>query len=132
MPLKNFIVALVSFLVLDGLWLGLVAKNFNLRQLREIGRIENGTFELQYLPAALAYLLMALAVAAFARLTWAGDPPYGHTFAWGALLGLVVFGVFDLTNLAILKNYPLAFALVDMAWGTFAFGAVSVITRKFS
>ena len=35
-----------------------------------------------------------------------------------AILGLVIYGVFDFTNYAIFKNYDLATALMDTAWGT--------------
>jgi uncharacterized membrane protein len=40
--------------------------------------------------------------------------------AYGALFGLVVYGVYDFTNLATLRHYPLPLALVDVAWGTVA------------
>jgi uncharacterized membrane protein len=48
--------------------------------------------------------------------------------AYGALLGFVVYGVYDFTNLATLRHYPVKLAIVDVAWGTFAsaLGAVAV------
>lgn len=36
----------------------------------------------------------------------------------GAILGLAAYGTYDITNLATLRNWPLAMSLVDMAWGT--------------
>ena len=45
-------------------------------------------------------------------------------------MGFVVYGIFDMTNMAILKNYPLLFAAVDMSWGTFAFIVVSAILKR--
>ncbi|MGO8654949.1 DUF2177 family protein, partial [Rhizobium ruizarguesonis] len=33
-------------------------------------------------------------------------------------LGLAAYGTYDITNLATLRNWPLAMSLVDMAWGT--------------
>ena len=35
----------------------------------------------------------------------------------GALLGLVAYGTYDLTNLATLKGWPVTMTFVDMAWG---------------
>lgn len=35
-----------------------------------------------------------------------------------AILGLVIYGVFDFTNYAIFKNYDMATALMDTAWGS--------------
>nr|WP_040878888.1 DUF2177 family protein [Kaistia granuli] len=37
----------------------------------------------------------------------------------GAVLGLVAYGTYDMTNLATLKNWSLSLSVVDMAWGTF-------------
>jgi uncharacterized membrane protein len=36
----------------------------------------------------------------------------------GALLGLVAYGTYDMTNMATLKGWSLQVALVDVAWGT--------------
>jgi uncharacterized membrane protein len=126
--LKHFGLALGLFLVLDFLWLGVLMKNFNARQLAEIGRFKDGSFDVLYAPAVGAYLLMALAVAVFV-MPRVSESTYGQTFLLGALLGLIVYGIFDFTNLAILRGYPLTFALVDMAWGTFVFGAVTVLVK---
>ncbi len=127
--IKQVLVAIIAFAALDFLWLGFVMKDFNLRQLSSIGRIENGKFDPLFLPASLTYILMALAVVFFVlprtQDTWI------NTLLWGSLMGFVVFGIFDLTNLAVLRGYPLPFALADIAWGTFVFGVVSVLTRKF-
>lgn len=35
-----------------------------------------------------------------------------------AILGLVIYGVFDFTNYAIFKNYDLMTAVMDTAWGS--------------
>lgn len=130
--MKAFLVAFMSFVVLDFLWLGYVVKSFNLRQLAEIGRIENGDFSILYAPAAVTYVLMALAIVFFVLPRFSVSDPLWQKFLWGALMGLIVYGVFDMTNLAILKNYPLPFTFADMAWGTFVFGAATVITSKLS
>lgn len=128
--IKPFFIAFVLFIVFDFLWLGIVMKDFNMSQLAEIGRIENGVFSLHY-PAALAtYILMALAVPLFILPKLSKNDSLPMSFFTGALMGLIIYGVFDMTNLAILKNYPLAFVAPDMAWGAFVFGLVTVITSK--
>ena len=50
--------------------------------------------------------------------------------AWltGAFFGLVVYGVYELTNLAVLDGWPVALVAIDMAWGTFLSAVVSVLT----
>jgi uncharacterized membrane protein len=53
----------------------------------------------------------------------------------GAFLGLVAYGTYDLTNMATLKDWPRAFALVDIIWGPFVSGvsaaAGTVILKLF-
>lgn len=128
--LKQFLSALGLFIVFDYVWLGIIMKNFNMQQLAEIGRIENGVFQLHYGAAAATYVLMALAIPFFVLPQIDRQTRLYKTFLIGALMGLIIYGVFDLTNLAILKNYPLNFIAPDMAWGAFVYGAVALITSK--
>ncbi len=123
--LKSFFASLVVILFLDFVWLGLIMKKFNLRQLGAIGRIEDGHFQILIFPSILAYLLLAFAVSQFSiPRAMVANTGLG-SFVWGAALGLIIYGVFDMTNLAILRNYPVRFALADMAWGTFLCGATT-------
>lgn len=129
--LKPFLISLFSFLILDFIWLGFVMKDFNLRQLSEIGRIQDGRFDV-LMPAALpVYVLMALSVVLFVLPKLGSESSLAMAVLWGAIMGIIVFAIYDLTNLAILKNYPVTFALADMAWGTFVYAAVTAITWHF-
>lgn len=105
-------------------------KEFNMNQLAEIGRIKGGVFDMNYPAAVITYLLMAMAVPCFVLPQLDMRDSILRVFFKGAFMGLIIYGVFDMTNLAILKNYPLAFAGPDMAWGAFVFGLVTVITAK--
>lgn len=128
--IKAFLVSFFSFIVIDFLWLGFVVKKFNLQQLADIGRIQNGDFKILYGPAVLVYVFMAAAVAFFVLPKFTSETSVLHVFLWGALMGLIIYGVYDMTNMSILKNYPWAFAIADMAWGTFVFAVVTFITWK--
>ena len=104
--------ALLVVGVLDGLWLGVIAREFYRSQMVAVAA---KNFKL--VPAAIFYFLYPLGVL-FVALT---PPAQGWTEALGrsALLGLVAYGVYDLTNMATLKSWPLKLALTDIAWGTF-------------
>lgn len=130
LKLRQFFVALVLFAAFDFFWLGIVMKDFNMRQLSEIGRIENGIFQMYYPAASATYFLMALAVPLYVLPNSTRRDSLLRVFFSGAILGLIIYGVFDMTNLAILKDYPLAFIVPDIAWGTFVFGLVSLLTLK--
>jgi uncharacterized membrane protein len=106
-------------------------KDFNLKQLRSIGRVEDGFFKVAMMPAFVVYLLMATLLVVFV-LPSLGEEPLLMGAAMGALMGFCVYGVFDLTNLAILRSYPIPFALVDVIWGTFLFSITTVAVRYFA
>ncbi len=127
--LKLFTFSLFAFAILDFIWFGFVVKNFNLRQLSEIGRIKDGAFDLLYAPAIATYLLMACSMVFFVLPKIEVSAPLSTTLLTGGLMGLIVYGIFDLTNLAILKNYPLTFVWVDLAWGVFVFALVTCLSK---
>lgn len=111
--LKPYLAALLVMGVLDALWLGVLAKDFY-RQ--EIG--EEMVEQIRWVPAALFYFAYPAALVALALFP-AGQP-MGQQIARAALVGLVAYGVYDLTNLSTLRHWPVKLALVDTAWGTFA------------
>jgi uncharacterized membrane protein len=103
--------ALVVMGVLDGVWLAFVARDFY-RQ--EMGELMAPT--VRALPAALFYLAYP---AGLVGLALQPLPSSAGAALWrAALVGLVAYGTYDLTNLATLRNASLKLALVDMAWGT--------------
>jgi uncharacterized membrane protein len=128
--LKQLSVSAVAFLVLDYIWLGFIIRPFFMRQLAEIGRFgPDGNFDVLLGPALIVYALMAVSIPLFVMPRLNPEASLWMAFLIGGAMGLFAYGVFDMTNYAVLKNYPLPFALVDMAWGTFLFGAVTVITK---
>jgi uncharacterized membrane protein len=48
---------------------------------------------------------------------------------YGALFGLVVYGVYDFTNYSTLRQWPFVLTLVDVAWGTCASAACAAVVR---
>jgi uncharacterized membrane protein len=40
----------------------------------------------------------------------------------GAVLGLVAYGTYDLTSLAILRGWPVGVTVIDMVWGAIITG----------
>lgn len=99
------------FLAIDYVWLAFVAKDF---YARSIGHLMRDTPD--FGAAAVFYLFYVAGVVFFAVLpaeSWKG------ALLRGALLGLLAYGTYDMTNLATLKGWPWRMAAVDMAWGAF-------------
>jgi uncharacterized membrane protein len=107
--------ALVAMLVLDGLWLGLVAKRMYQEALGPL------MAEPVNWPAAAAfYLLYPVGLVVFVIRPELDGGGYQGALLRGALFGLIAYATYDLTNLATLKGFPLKIALADMAWGAVA------------
>jgi uncharacterized membrane protein len=104
--------ALLALGVLDGLWLGWVARDFY-RQ--EMGVVM--TDEVRKAPALAFYLLYPAGLLALALQPSPAD--WKGALARGALVGWVAYGTYDLTNLATLKQWSWRLAATDMAWGSF-------------
>jgi uncharacterized membrane protein len=109
-----------TLLVLDAIWLGLVARTFYRDQLGEL-MLPQPAFGI----AALFYLFFAVAVVVLAVLPAVNAASLGTALAYGAILGLAAYGTYDITNLSTLKNWPVTMSLVDMAWGTFVTAATA-------
>ncbi len=97
----------------DALWLGLVIKDFVLRELDGLLLASP-----QKLPAIFFYLLYVVAVTVFAVLPALDADSWVKALALGALLGVAAYATYDLSNLATLKNWSVRFAAVDICWGT--------------
>jgi uncharacterized membrane protein len=122
-----YLAALVTILVCDALWLGLVAKNFYFSQIGHLARKSAGKLDPLWAPAIILYLIMALGFVVFVLPKVAGQKFSWMVPGYGALYGLVGFAIYDLTNFATLKNWTLKMTLVDMAWGSFVGAMVTLV-----
>jgi uncharacterized membrane protein len=75
--------------------------------------------------AALFYLLYAVGIAGLVLRPAVAEGSIITALWMGALLGLVAYGTYDLTNQATIKGWSLTVTVVDMAWGAFVTGVVS-------
>jgi len=124
--LISFIISLTSILIIDGVWLTVVAQKFYKTY---IGHLMTKNPNLA--PAIIFYIIYALVITILIVVP-AINNNYSllKTFALGTLLGLAAYSAYDLTNHAILKNWPLTVTLVDILWGTALTGAISLIATS--
>jgi uncharacterized membrane protein len=111
--LKLYVLALPVLLVVDGVWLGLVAKGF---YRRELGPLMLDGFRLG--PAALFYLLYAAGLVVLAIEPGLGRGSVLRAAVLGGVVGLVAYAAYDLTNYATLRGFTLRLVTVDLLWGT--------------
>ena len=117
----------VVFAVLDLVWIGVVAEPVYQSEVGSLLVLGDGMSGPRVVAALATWLLITLSLVCFV-FSQPSRRPTATAFR-GALMGLVIYGVYDLTNYAVLKGWTLKVTLLDIAWGTFACALVSAILR---
>jgi uncharacterized membrane protein len=127
MNLRNalglYAIAAVVFLVVDLVWLSLVAPGlyeyFLGDLLAEDPNVAAAVLFYAIFVAGLVYFVIAPAVEEQSPRT---------ALVRGAAFGLVTYATWDLTSLAVIEGFPAGVVPIDMAWGTFLAATVSIST----
>ncbi len=123
MFVKLYAIALPVFFVIDMIWLGFLAKDFYRAQIGALLKPNvNWTAAVIFYFIFIAGLVVFVITPALEKNSWT------HAVFLGALFGLVCYATYDLTNLAVAKDWPLLVTIVDLAWGSVLAASVSVIT----
>lgn len=108
-----YLLTVVVFLAIDLVWLGVVARGFYKRTLGDMLKPK-----VNWGAAFGFYLLYIVGIVALAVLPAIRGAGVGEALWRGALLGLIAYATYDLSNLATLKGWPPTVVAVDMVWGT--------------
>lgn len=109
-----YISTAVVFFALDYLWLTRIAIGFYREQIGSL-MLASPNFA----AAGVFYLFYVVGVVYFAVMPAVSAGSLVTALINGALLGLLAYGTYDMTNLATLKGWSLQMSMVDMAWGAF-------------
>ena len=115
----------LTMLIIDALWLGVIAKSM---YANAMGSLMSPSPNLW--AAAAFYLLFPLGLLIFAVVPQADSPVYKAALM-GALFGFFAYATYDLTNLAVIKNWPVGLTFIDLAWGTMV-SAVAATAGKLA
>ncbi len=99
--------------VADAIWLTTMTDRFYRRELP--GLLADTP---QWVPALGFYVLYAVGTLVLVVMpALDGDDSTARVAGMGALLGLVAYGTYDLTNQATLRGWSARVTVVDMVWG---------------
>lgn len=108
------------FFAIDLVWLGVVAPGFYQKHLGHLLRPD-----VVWGAALLFYALYLAGALVFAVLPGLEAGSLARTVALGAFFGLVAYATFDLTSMALMRDFPLVVVVVDLIWGTVLTATVS-------
>ena len=110
----------IVLLVLDFIWLSFNKSNYDTWVGHKIVA--------EFWPTIFAYILMIAAIYWILVPLVYQNPHDG--FITGAKIGLVIYGIYNSTNMAIYPTYNIQMAIVDTIWGTFLFGVLGFLCAK--
>ena len=83
--------------------------------------IQGSALQVRWLPALLIYILMPIAL-----YLWAKGTTVREAASKGALVGLVLYAFYDLTNYATLQGWTLDMTITDILWGVLVCAAGAI------
>ncbi len=120
----SFLATIVPFIVIDALWLTTMSKKLYAPYLSHI--LSDSP---KLTPALLFYIIYSVGLVVFvSNPSMSQHASTVKILLLGSFFGAVAYATYDLTNHATLNDWPVIITLVDILWGAFATGIVSLIS----
>lgn len=107
---KRGLIAFISLFVLDLIWFTFMKKYYPVTR-----------SNINIYSAIFVWLLLCSAIAVQIPKN------ISEAIVYGLLVGLVVYGIYNFTNLAILKEWNIKIAIIDTIWGTINCGIAALL-----
>lgn len=120
--LKLYALTVPVFFIIDLIWLGVVAKGFYQKNLNHFL-----SPQVNWPAAIIFYLIYIAGILIFAVLPAVAKDSLRHAMLYGALFGFFTYMTYELTNLALLKGWPLNIVVIDIMWGVVLCSVVASI-----
>lgn len=118
-----YLAIFLTMFVIDMIWLRVIAVGWYQQGMGALLTDSPNLFA-----ATAFYLMFPVGLLIFAVLP--GDASSVLKVAgMGALFGLFAYSTYDLTNLAVIKNWPVGLTFLDMAWGTLVSGVSASVGK---
>jgi|APAra7269097559_1048567.scaffolds.fasta_scaffold08004_2 uncharacterized membrane protein len=122
-----YIVTALVFLGIDSVWLTLMGRGWYRQRLGHI-LLE----QFNFMPALAFYGIYIGGIVLFAISPALSGDRWTIAVTHGALLGLVAYGTYDLTNQATIRGWPMSITLLDLGWGSLLTAAAATIGYGFT
>jgi len=115
----QYLLSAIVFVVLDGFYLNLTKAYFN----KQVKAIQGTEIKANFVAVAITYIFLIYGLNYF--IIQKNRPVKD-----AALLGLVIYGVYEFTNLSIFTNWMVFSTIIDTTWGALLFGLTTAIVYK--
>jgi len=121
--LKTYVVALLLFFIIDIMWLGLVAKNIYQEKVGQLLKVD-----VNWGAAIILYLFLIAGILFFVINPALAKESWKFALFAGGFFGMLTYAIYDMTNLATLKDWSIFITIVDIIWGTVLCALTSILT----
>jgi uncharacterized membrane protein len=115
------LISAIVLIILDSVYLNLTGGYFK----KQVMAVQGSPLQLNLVGAALCYVFLIFGLNYFIIKN-------KRSVKDAFLLGIVIYAVFELTNLAIFKNWHIMSVLIDTLWGGILFGLTTGIVYKLT
>ncbi len=112
------LVSAIIFITIDFIYLNVVKSYFD----NQIKQVQGSPIKMNYLGAAICYILLIIGINYFII-----KPNKSVSDAF--LLGIIIYGVYETTNYAILKDWSILTVIIDTLWGGLLFASTTYIVN---
>ena len=123
---KQVLIGLITIGTLDIFWMGFFAKKLYRRHLSHVMLKPENMLTQQWFAAALAWLAIVFGILIFV-VPQTLNASFADTACSGGLFGSLMYGIYELTNYALLKHWPITIVITDILWGTFLCSLLTVV-----
>ena len=123
------IITVVVYLIIDIPWIGYISNKLNVSWSTIVQDVQGSPLKIKPIPALISYIMIGFLIYYFAvmnKLKYTFKDSLTDTL----LLGLAIYGSFDIINYAIFKNVNLTIALIDLIWGMISI-TLTVMVSKY-
>jgi uncharacterized membrane protein len=121
---KAFLLGVVAFLALDAVYLGSTSNMWN----NLLIRISGEKIQMRIGYAVACYALIVFSWYYFIYLQYREHKNIKKSVITAAILGFCIYGIYELTNAAIMRKWELKFVVMDTTWGSILYSLVTYFT----
>ena len=115
----QYLLSAIVFVILDGFYLNLTKDYLN----KQVKSIQGSDIKANFIAIGITYIFLIYGLNYF--IIQKNRPVKD-----AALLGLVIYAVYEFTNLSIFTNWSVLSTIIDTTWGAVLFGLTTAIVYK--
>jgi len=115
----KLLVSSIIFVVIDSIYLSTISNYFN----NQIKLVQGSPIKMNFLATLLCYIFLIFGINYFIIKP-------NRSIQDAFLLGLVIYGVFETTNMALFSKWSWLTVIMDTLWGGILFALTTYIVKK--